>query len=314
MNNGLVLNIQRMSTEDGPGLRTTVFLKGCTLRCAWCHNPESIAFKKEHEWFAEKCIGCRTCEQVCEPNAISFVEDRLLIDVEKCNRCMLCVEKCPTNALEAKGIEYSDKELLEELLKDKAYFGEKGGVTLSGGEALAQPEFTEALLAKLKAAGVHTAVDTCGQIPFNIFEKVTENVSLYLYDIKVIDSEKHKAFTGQGNGLVLENLKKLGELIRQNCGQTKLWIRTPLIPGASDDDANIRGIAKFIEANIADVMERWELLAFNNLCASKYERQNREWQFGEAKVQDAEKIAHIKSMIAEFKHCAGKAFVAQEPV
>lgn len=259
-------------------------------------------------------MGCQMCVQTCESEVITFENGKLLIDPDGCTGCMLCVEKCPTNALEVKGIEYDVQDLLAELIKDKAYFGEDGGVTLSGGEALAQPEFIAALLAELKVAGIHTAVDTCGQIPFDIFEKVIDDVSLVFYDIKLMDSEKHKAYTGQDNRLILGNIKKLGDLIRKNGGQTKLWIRTPLIPGATDDDENIRAIAAFISDNLADVVERWELLAFNNLCAAKYQRQNREWRFETAKVQDAERIAHIKAMIAEFKHCVGKTFVAQEQV
>ncbi len=313
MKRGMVLNIQRMSTEDGPGLRTTVFFKGCPLKCIWCHNPESIAFHQELEWFDIRCIHCRTCESACTQHALSFTEERLVIDEEQCTGCMQCVEKCPTNALEAKGKAYDAEVLFTELMKDKAYFGQDGGITLSGGEALAQPEFSASLLKQLKDAGVHTAVDTCGQIPFDVLDRVYEDVSLFLYDIKVFDSEKHQAYTGRDNRLILDNLARLGERIRKD-GGTKLWLRTPLIPGATDDDGNIRGISDFIEIHIADVVERWELLAFNNLCASKYQRQNKDWPFEGVKVQDEKKLTHIKSIIKDYNKTADKAYVAQKKV
>ena len=314
MKKGMVLNIQRMSTEDGPGLRTTVFLKGCPLRCTWCHNPESIAFNRELEWFDMRCMHCGTCERVCTNQALAFVDGRLEIDNDKCTQCMVCAEMCPTNALEIKGKTYLPEELAAELVKDKAYFGQNGGVTLSGGEALAQPEFTAEILRLLNDEGVHTAVDTCGQVPFDLIDRVLGNVSLFLYDIKILDGEQHQKYTGKDNRLILDNLIKLGEQIRESEGQKKLWIRTPLIPGATDSDNNIHGISEFIETHIADVVERWELLAFNNLCLSKYERQKRDWPFGDAKVQSEAQLTHIKSIIRDYEESAKVAYVAQEKV
>ena len=309
MEKGLILNIQRMSTEDGPGLRTSVFLKGCPLKCEWCHNPESISFQKEHEWFPERCMMCRTCEAACEAKALTFEGDRLHIEYEKCVKCMKCVLMCPTNALEAKGISYTTDELLEEVLKDSAYFGDSGGITLSGGEALAQPAFAAELLKKLKERGVHTALDTCGQIKFEILKKVYDDVSLFLYDIKLADSEAHKRFTGSGNETILGNLIKLAAIMRER-GDAGLWIRTPLIPGATDGEENIKSIASFIENNIADVLERWELLEFNNLCASKYERLGRAWAYKDEKKQTEEKLESLKGVISKFEKIPHKTFVA----
>ena len=309
MKKGLVLNIQRMSTEDGPGLRTTVFFKGCPLACAWCHNPESISFQKEHEWFSAKCMLCKTCEAVCPQHAVSFEGDRHVIDYGKCAKCMKCVLMCPTNALEAKGISYTADGLFGEVMKDSAYFGECGGITLSGGEALAQREFALEFLKKLKTAGIHTAVDTCGQIKFDIFREAYDYVSLFLYDIKIMDSAGHERFTGHGNEMILENLIKLAGMMRQR-GRAKLWIRTPLIPKATDDTENIRAIAQFIENNITDVLERWELLEFNNLCASKYKRFNKKWEFDSAKKQSEGKLGEIKDIISKFEKTAAKTYVA----
>jgi pyruvate formate lyase activating enzyme len=310
---GLVLNIQRMSTEDGPGLRTSVFFKGCPLACRWCHNPESISFKKEHEWFPARCMMCGTCEAACEKKALSFAGDKLTVDYSKCVKCMKCVLMCPTGALEAKGISYTADELFDEIIKDRAYFGAEGGVTLSGGEALGQPAFAGKLLEKLKAQGIHTAVDTCGQVKFEVFEKVYDNVSLFLYDLKLMGSAEHKRYTGHGNEMILDNLIKLSEVMRER-GGAGLWIRTPLIPGATDGDENIRAIAEFIENNTADVLERWELLEFNNLCASKYERLGKSWEYKSAQKQSAKKLERIKTIITGFGKIAHKTFVAGQEI
>ena len=164
MEKGLILNIQRMSTEDGPGLRTTVFFKGCPLSCAWCHNPESISFKKEHEWFDTRCMMCKMCIANCPNHAISFKNGKLLFNEKECALCMKCTVACPTNALEAKGVGYEAQELFSELMKDAAYFADDGGVTLSGGEALMQSAFAAEVIKLLHEAGVHTAVDTCGLV------------------------------------------------------------------------------------------------------------------------------------------------------
>ena len=313
MAEGTILNIQRMSTEDGPGLRTTVFFKGCTLACKWCHNPESISFKKEHEWFNLKCIMCRTCEAACPNSAISFFDEGLRIDYTKCKRCMKCTILCPANALEAKGIEYSAQDLFCELMKDKAYFGEQGGVTLSGGEALAQHEFALQLLSMLYDAGVNTAVDTCGQVKFDFIREAYKYSPLFLYDLKLMDSDRHKEYTGTNNEHILQNFADLADMIRAKRG-AKLWIRTPLIPEATDSTENIAAIAKFIENTASDVFERWELLEFNNLCASKYQRLNKTWDFKNAKKQDRQKIDEIKKTISEFKKIRQRTYVAGENV
>jgi len=307
MKEGVILNIQRMSTEDGPGLRTTVFFKGCTLQCRWCHNPESINFAKEHEWFDIKCIRCGTCIASCRNKAISFVDDKLTIDESLCEKCMECTVICPTNALEAKGSTWTAQALYDELIKDRAYFGEAGGVTLSGGEVLAQADFAYELLRKFKENGVHTAVDTCGQVKFENIEKVLDVASLFLYDLKIADSSLHKEYTAHGNELILENFEKLCKLQQQK-HNFKIWVRTPLIPGITDTEENIRDIAKSVSKN-ADAVERWELLSFNNLCESKYDRLGRKWEFKNVKKQNAEKLAGIENILGEYENLKGKAFV-----
>lgn len=277
-----------MSTEDGPGLRTTVFFKGCPLSCTWCHNPESLSFKQELEWFPDRCISCRTCENVCPNDAISFLENIFKVDYSICSRCMICTTECPSNALEAKGHIYEADELAVELLKDKAYFGKSGGITLSGGEALAQPGFAVALAGNLHAEGISIAIDTCGLVPFESIEKIFPYADIFLYDIKLMDSVLHKKYTGSGNEIILENLTKLSEMIKAS--GKRLWIRTPIIPGITDTKENIALIRDFINNALADSLERWELCAFNNLCSAKYERLGREWDFKGVGKLSREKI------------------------
>lgn len=275
---GRILNIQRMSTEDGPGLRTTVFLKGCSLKCNWCHNPESIKPKKEFEWFGTRCIGCQSCIKACKQNAIKFTQKGIIFDEQACIKCLACAEECPTNAIEVKGIDWEATNIFKELVKDKAYFGKEGGVTLSGGEALYQADFAIELCKLLKKEGLHVAIDTCGQIKYEKLEKSLEYVDLFLYDVKLMNPDLHKKYTGVDNTLILENLKKLAEKIIKN-KSSKLWIRTPIIPDSTSNLENIKAIKKFINENIYEAVERWELCAFNNLCSSKYQRLGRVWQY-----------------------------------
>lgn len=307
MKKGVILNLQRMSTEDGPGIRTTVFFKGCTLKCRWCHNPESIDFAKEHEWFEMRCIRCGTCVNVCPEGAVSFQNDKLVIDKALCKSCLKCAEECPSNALEAKGSDWTVESLFDELIKDKAYFGQDGGVTLSGGEVLAQAEFAAELLKKSKAEGVHTAVDTCGYVKYENIKKVIKYADLFLFDLKLMDEAMHQKYTGASNKLILENFEKLSAEAKKK--GAKIWIRTPLIPNVTDTDENIKAIAEFIEKTGADAVERWELLSFNNLCESKYQRMGKQWDFKGLKKQSSEKLDNIQSITLKYDSLKDKAFV-----
>ena len=257
-----------MSTEDGPGLRTTLFAKGCTLSCMWCHNPESIDPKSHIEWLGVRCIGCRGCIKVCPRHGITLDEDGMHTSPE-CDACGTCVKECPTEAREMKGIDYSPDELFAELIKDRAYWGGEGGVTLSGGEILMQPDDAAKLLSLLHDEGIHTAVDTCGFVSRNAIEKVIPYTDLFLYDLKLYDRDEHIRYTGQSNELILDNFEFLA-----GTGK-RIWVRTPIIPGATDTDSNIKGIASVVR----DRVEKWELCAFNNLCIDKYERLGQEWTF-----------------------------------
>ncbi len=207
---GTILHLQRLSTEDGPGIRTTVFYKGCPLSCHWCHNPESISIKPQVQWMKVHCIGCHTCIEVCPQHGLSAQPDGIHRDLEVCTACGTCVEDCPSNAMEMLGKKVEIDELVTELLKDRAYFEKSGGgVTLSGGEPTLQPAFTLELLRSLKERGIQTALDTCGLCSPETLSELLPFVDVLLYDLKLADSVQHREWTGVGNERILENLKRV---------------------------------------------------------------------------------------------------------
>lgn len=291
----LILDIQRMSTEDGPGIRTTVFLKGCSLSCAWCHNPESISSSKIIQWIESRCLGCGICLETCNNEALIMSDTgEIKIDKEKCKKCFSCVEKCPTLALEIKGETWNIDKLFDEVMKDRVYFEKsKGGVTVSGGEALLQYEFISDFLKRLKEMGINTAIDTCGMCSNTAIKEVLPYSDLVLYDIKLMDNKLHNKFTGQSNEQILKNILFIADIIRREKKPSSLWIRTPIIPNATDSEENIKAIGKFIASNLKDVVDRWELCAFNNLCRDKYERLEIDWIFKNAELMKKDEMDHL---------------------
>ncbi len=275
-----ILEIQRMSTEDGPGIRTTVFFKGCSLHCSWCHNPESISPHPQIHWVANQCIGCKTCLEVCPEGALAFTADGNRVDRSRCTGCGLCAEACPATALEILGWPWELDDLVAEVIKDRIYFEKSGGgVTLGGGEPTQQALFSGQLLKRLKAGGLHTALDTCGMCSRNAMEDLLPYTDLLLFDIKEIDPPKHRKFTGSTNERILENLLSVRDWMQSTGYSGQLWIRTPIIPNATADDENILGIGKFMAANLDGLVKRWELCAFNNLCKDKYLRLDLDWAY-----------------------------------
>ncbi|MDD5398154.1 MAG: glycyl-radical enzyme activating protein [Dehalococcoidia bacterium] len=275
----IILHTQRLSTEDGPGIRTTVFFKGCPLNCLWCHNPESISFKPQMHWMESRCIGCGICLKTCPNGCLTRTANGIKRDREKCLSCGRCAQECPAGAQEMLGKTVGQEELLKELLKDKVYYDKSGGgITLSGGEPLMQAEFCAGLLSKLKENGIHTAVDTCGMCSTASLEKVLPFVDLILFDLKEIHPEKHLGYTGHDNRRILENLIHVRDYIRANPGK-QLWIRTPLIPEATAEEETVERIGRFIHNTLENDVQRWELCAFNNLCRDKYRRLDMEWKY-----------------------------------
>jgi len=277
---GTILHLQRLSTEDGPGIRTTVFFKGCPLHCRWCHNPESISPRPQIQWLESRCIGCMTCVDECPQHAIARSNNGLIRDWTLCNGCGKCVEICPSGAQELLGVRQSASDLVAELLKDKVFFDKsRGGVTLSGGEPTLQPEFAAAVVRQLRMAGVSIALDTCGLCSWQTLEQLLPEIDVVLFDLKWLDPELHREWTGVRNDKILENLRKLSEYITQNENATSLWIRTPLIPNATLNRENLSLIGGYIKTNLDNIVERWELCAFNNLCRDKYRRLGLTWHF-----------------------------------
>jgi pyruvate formate lyase activating enzyme len=309
---GRILHLQRFSTEDGPGLRTTVFFKGCSLRCAWCHNPESLSPRLQTVWYQTRCLGCHTCLSACPNGCLSMEADGLRIDRERCQGCLTCAKACPSGAIEALGKVVSAEDLVADLIKDRAYFDASGGgVTLSGGEPTFQPEFAQAVLCDLKEQGISTALDTCGECSQRSLDRLLPYTDLVLYDLKLIDAEQHRAFTGQANTLILENLLFLREYLRDQECPAELWIRTPLIPGATAMPENLQAIGGWIARNLEDRVARWELCAFNNLCRDQYSRLGLDWAYARTSLMSVEelasceKVAKTSGVDPEIVHASG---------
>ena len=232
-----VTEIQRFCMHDGPGVRTTVFFKGCPLRCRWCHNPETQKSKSELLFYPNKCIGCAACKTVCR-NDVHITTEKHLIDREKCTLCGKCVENCPTGALEICGKDYTLEEILSVVEKDRAFYGEVGGVTLSGGEPFTQGEAVIELLKACKKSGFSTAVETCGYAEPDIIRAASSYVDLFLWDIKDTDSTRHKQYTGVGNEKILKNLSLINEI------NAKIRLRCIVVSGVNTDERHYTAIAE----------------------------------------------------------------------
>lgn len=303
----LVIDVSHGTTHDGPGMRTTVFTKGCSLRCQWCQNPESISIKNQTWWSKNDCIGCLSCVNICPNRALEMLEEGIVINRDKCQACGNCVAECPSTAMAWQGMEYDFGTLLEEVLRDKLYYRQfQGGVTCSGGEPLLQSKFIAGFFCRLKEEGISTAIDTCGFVPKKNIEEVLPYTDYILYDLKIFDSVKHKQYTGASNEIIFSNLLYIADFIRESNRKMEVWIRTPLIPNVTADMDNIQQIGEFIRDNLSDVVMRWELCAFNGLCASKYEKMQEKWMFeGQG--------AMIKSEVESLKEQA-KAYLGEKVI
>lgn len=303
---GKVYDIQGFSVQDGPGIRTTVFLKGCPLRCPWCHSPESQEFYTQLSWISMRCIGidkCGKCLTACPKEAITpgtviqhmvTKEDIRLIHIDRglCDNCGACANVCYPDALYMCGTDYTVEELTEKLVRDKPFYDQSGGgVTISGGEALSQPEFTLALLKSLKERGIHTALDTTGFSSAKNIDAVLPYTDLFLYDLKHMNSDLHKQMTGVPNEIIIENAKRIAD------AGGKIQVRIPVIPRFNDTEENIGETGVFCRA-LGDAITVIQLLPYHNLGVMKHQRISNK-KAAQAPVPSDEKIGSLKRILEE---------------
>jgi len=295
MNNptGLIFDISRYAIHDGPGIRTTVFLKGCPLSCWWCHNPESQSADKELLYRAERCIGCATCVEACPEGAISHTPEGYVANSDRCTLCGKCVPVCPADARELVGREITVAELIKEIEKDALFFDESGGgVTFSGGEPLAQSQFLIEALKACREMDIHTVVDTCGFAPRQVLESAVPFTRLFLFDLKMIDPELHRKYTGVSNDIVLSNLAWLSEQ------ETETIIRIPIIPGINDTPDNIEATGKFL-AGLPKKLEV-NLLPYHATAQQKYSRFGLTYRLPHLNPPPAEQMEELTGRLALF--------------
>lgn len=285
---GVVFDIQRYSIHDGPGIRTTVFLKGCPLRCAWCQNPESQRLEPEILLNKDKCTACGKCVAACPAGANSLSGLCAKVERQKCLRCGKCVGVCPNEARRLSGKQMSVDEVIKEVLRDRMFYKTSGGgVTLSGGEATFQPEFALAILRECKTLGLNTAIETCGYASWQVLQSLLEYVDLVLFDIKHVDTVRHQAGTGMNNDIILENAGKIAAL-------KPMKVRVPLIPGFNDSEQDIRAIAAFV-GTLPNRIEM-DLLAYNPLGEGKYEHLGKK-RTEHKEVQSTTYIEGLRSVV-----------------
>lgn len=289
---GRVVEIKRFAIHDGPGIRTTVFLKGCSLACRWCHNPETISPRPEIGLLARKCTACGRCAAVCPTGSHVFRDGSHVFERSTCTACGKCVDACLPGALEFYGREFTVAEAVDAVLKDRTFYAQSGGgCTLSGGEPLLQAEFCAEVCRLLRGDGVHCAIDTSGAVAWAKFEAVLPHADLFLYDLKHPDPERHRAGTGVGNERILQNLRRLATR------SVPIEVRLPLVPGFNDGPGDLRAVGEFLAA--LSTVPPVRLLPYHALARSKYEAVGRTDTMPPVAPPDAAALARAAGVLRE---------------
>jgi len=290
MKKGIIFDIKKYAIHDGPGIRTTVFFKGCPLNCWWCHNPEGQNPKPELVYRKSRCIGCGECVEPCSQQAISLKTKLIALNRKNCILCGKCTQACPSEALSFAGKQTNVEEVMEEIEKDRTFYDESGGgVTFSGGEPFQQPSFLNELLTECKNRDIHTTVNTCGHTKYETINKMQDKIDLFLYDIKIMNPEKHAKYTGASNTQILNNLKNLA-----NNGGT-IMINFPIIPTINDDNKNIEDTAKLISS--LPNIERVNILPYHRAGIEKYRNLGKPYKLNKIQPPSNQKIQSIKKKI-----------------
>ena len=286
---GTIFDIQRYSIHDGPGIRTTVFFKGCPLSCKWCANPESQKIFAQIFYRKNKCKVCGKCVEICPLGAISLKSDSIELDRALCDLCMKCVDACSTHALSRTGTIEPLKSIIEEISSDELFYRNSGGgITVSGGEPLFQPKFLKALLEEARERSLHTAVDTCGFAKWKVIEEILDYTDIILFDLKHLDSVEHKKATGVGNELILENFQRIIEK------KKRIWVRIPVIPGFNDSEQHIEKMADFLSKM---PIEKVSLLAFHEWGKTKYKALGIDFPLNGVSTLEEEKLVPVREIL-----------------
>jgi len=292
INSGWVFDIKRYALHDGPGIRTTVFFKGCPLRCSWCHNPESWKAGPESSLRQVRCVRCGRCVEACENGAIRLVDSRPVTDADVCVLCGRCVANCLADAREIIGRKMTAAQVIAEVEKDLIFYDQSGGgVTFSGGEPLMQGDFLLALLRECRSRGLHTVVDTTCYCDAGLLRNVAEQTDLFLCDIKHMDSAQHERYTGVGNEVILENIRNLAQAGK------RIIIRFPIVPGFNDNSDNIETTAQFVKS--LRTVGRIDILPYNRGGLEKSVRLSDEFSLMQTQVPDEQKMNSIADILRE---------------
>lgn len=290
---GKIFDIMKYSIHDGPGIRTTIFFMGCPLKCQWCHNPESQEYNQVLMYWPDRCVGCGQCLEACSNGAIISVGGKLEYRRDQCQVCGACCKVCHAGVRELVAKTKSVGEVIAEIEKDLIFYDESGGgVTFSGGEAIMQPVFLLEVLKECRKKEIHTAVETCGYVNFESLQRISEYVDLFLYDLKLMDRQKHQEYTGVTNELILDNLRWLAE------HHPKVIVRVPIIPGINDDEENLSQLGYFV-TSLKRVNEL-HILPYHKAGADKYQRLGLKYKLPDIETPDNERMEQIRSRLEQF--------------